>query len=277
VGDEKWVEVEAIRHFRLLLETILYLDLKDTFIVPSFRQNLVFVSLLDNFGYHCSLRINQFILSLNSNIVGTASLSIYDNLYLLDTIASYNKTLHMDSRGTRRKLNKENSTRLWHKLLGHISKSRIERFVSEDILDSLDFSDLNVCVECIKEKLTKPKRLGANRSSGVLELIHTNICESFLTASWNGQRYFISFIDDYSRYGYLYLIHEKSESQTCSKFSELKLKLNSTRKLSMSSLTVVVSTVADMTVQENNIQGHLLTSCKNVESSHSTPCQAHLA
>ncbi|WJZ95165.1 hypothetical protein VitviT2T_013955 [Vitis vinifera] len=48
--------------------------------------------------------------------------------------------------------------------------------------------------------------------SDVLELIHTNICGPFPTASWNGQQYFITFIDDYSRYGYLYLIHEKSQS-----------------------------------------------------------------
>ena len=31
-------------------------------------------------------------------------------------------------------------------------------------------------------------------------------------ASWNGQQYFITFINDYSCYGYLYLIHEKSQS-----------------------------------------------------------------
>jgi len=53
-------------------------------------------------------------------------LSIYDNLYLLDTIASYNKILHVDSRGAKRKLNKQNSVRLWHKRFGHISKSRIK-------------------------------------------------------------------------------------------------------------------------------------------------------
>ncbi|KAG8480618.1 hypothetical protein CXB51_024788 [Gossypium anomalum] len=61
-------------------------------------------------------------------------------------------------------------------------------------------------------KQTKTKRLGANRSSDVLELIHTDICGPLPTASWNGQQYFITFIDDYSRYGYLYLIHEKSQS-----------------------------------------------------------------
>ena len=112
VGDEKSIEVETIEHFRLLLGTGLYLDLKGTFIVPSFRQNLVSVSLLDKFGYHCSFGNNQLSLSLNSNVVGTGSLSIHDNLYLLDTIASYNKTLHVDSRGRKHKLNKENSVRL---------------------------------------------------------------------------------------------------------------------------------------------------------------------
>jgi len=54
--------------------------------------------------------------------------------------------------------------------------------MTEGILDSLDFSDLNVCVECIKRKQTKHKRLGANRSSGVLELIHTDIYGPFPTA-----------------------------------------------------------------------------------------------
>ena len=52
----------------------------------------------------------------------------------------------------------------------------------------------------------------ANRCGDVLELIHTDICGPFPTASWDGQQYFITFINDYSRYGYLYLIHEKSQS-----------------------------------------------------------------
>ena len=46
----------------------------------------------------------------------------------------------------------------------------------------------------------------------ILELIHTNICGPFPTPSWNGQQHFITFIKDYSCYGYLYLIHEKSQS-----------------------------------------------------------------
>jgi len=126
VGDGKSVEVEAIGHFRLLLGTGYYLDLKNTFVVPSFRRNLVSVSLLNKFGYCCSFGNSQFSLSLNSITIGTGSLCAYDNLYLLDTVACYNETLHVDSRGTKHKLNKENSESLWHKHLGHISKCRTE-------------------------------------------------------------------------------------------------------------------------------------------------------
>ncbi|RDX96475.1 hypothetical protein CR513_20861, partial [Mucuna pruriens] len=63
-----------------------------------------------------------------------------------------------------------------------------------------------------QRKTNKQKKLGAKKAKDVLELIHTNICGLFPTTSWNGQQYFITFIDDYSRYNYLYLIHEKSQS-----------------------------------------------------------------
>ena len=94
--------------------------------------------------------------------------------------------------------------------LGHISKQRIQRLVLDEILEPLDLSDFEVCVECIKGKRTNIRKLGAERAKDVLELVHTDICGPFPTTSWNGQQYFITFIDDYSRYNYLYLIHEKS-------------------------------------------------------------------
>src|SRR5438270_8185829 len=120
--------------------------------------------------------------------------------------------MHVDTRGAKRKLNNENSAKLWHRHLGHVSKTRMKYLVSEGILQSLDFSDFDVCIGCIKGKQTKQRRLGSNRSSDVIELIHTDICGSFPKASWNVQQYFVSFIANYSRYGYLYLIEEKFES-----------------------------------------------------------------
>ena len=74
VGDGKSVDVEAIGTFRLLLKTGYYLDLEKTYVVPSFRWNLVSISVLDKFGYSCSFGNSQFNLSLNSNIIGIGSL-----------------------------------------------------------------------------------------------------------------------------------------------------------------------------------------------------------
>ena len=171
---------------------------------------MISISNLDKLGYSCSFGNGKFSLFQYTNLIGTGSL--VDNLYKLDLHASYvNECLHINDYGTKRKLINENSSMLWHKCLGHISEQRIQRLMLEGILDSLDFSDFKIYIECIKGKQTNIKKIGAKRSSNVLELIHTDICGPFPTASWNGQQYFITFIDNYSRYGYLYLIHKKSQ------------------------------------------------------------------
>ena len=89
VGDDKSVEIEAIRKFRLLLRIRFYLGLNETFIIPSFRRNLISISTFDKFGFSCSFGNSKFSLFQDSKLVGTGSLSGYDNLYLLDTIASF--------------------------------------------------------------------------------------------------------------------------------------------------------------------------------------------
>ncbi len=61
-----------------------------------------------------------------------------------------------------------------------------------------DLVDLEVCVDCIKGKQISVRRFGANRVTKVLGLIHTDIYGPFPMASWNGQQYFILFIDDHS-------------------------------------------------------------------------------
>ena len=50
------------------------------------------------------------------------------------------------------------------------------------------------------------------RSVGILEIVHTDICSPFSVKSVDGYDSFITFIDDYSRFGYIYPIKERSES-----------------------------------------------------------------
>ena len=56
-----------------------------------------------------------------------------------------------------------------------------------------------------------PFKEKGGRTSDVLGLIHTNVCRSMNISAREGYYYFIIFIDDLSRYGYVYLMKHKLE------------------------------------------------------------------
>ena len=94
--------------------------------------------------------------------------------------------------------------------------------IKNDILSSLDFEDMKICVDYIRGKLSKAKNKGDSHSSDLLEIVHIDISGPYST-SICGSRYFLTFIDDFSRYGYLYLIKEKSNA--LDKFKVFKLEV----------------------------------------------------
>jgi hypothetical protein len=104
------------------------------------------------------------------------------------------------------------SSKLWHYRLGHISRGRIERLIKESIFPHLEFSDLEQCVDCIKGKYVKKIKKNVKQSARTLEIIHTDICGTFPVKSVDGYDSFITFTDDYSRYGYIYPIKKRSEA-----------------------------------------------------------------
>nr|KYP74569.1 hypothetical protein KK1_007254 [Cajanus cajan] len=77
--------------------------------------------------------------------------------------------------------------------------------IQNKILNLLDFIDFDICNKCMKGER-------ANRTLDVLELIHTNVCGPFPTVAWNDQQNFITLIDNFLRYDYIYLVHEKAKS-----------------------------------------------------------------
>ena len=71
----------------------------------------------------------------------------------------------------------------------------MERLIKDEILDKLDFSDSDRNIDCIKGKYAKTIKKGAIRSSGVLELIHTDICGPLSVTSVDGYDSFITLGD----------------------------------------------------------------------------------
>ncbi|KAL0420539.1 UNVERIFIED_CONTAM: Retrovirus-related Pol polyprotein from transposon TNT 1-94 [Sesamum latifolium] len=72
--------------------------------------------------------------------------------------------------------------------------------------------------------MTKKPFVGQSTlASGLLDLIHSDVCGSLNTQARGGFSYFITFIDDHSRYGYVYLLRYKSEA--FGRFKEFKLEV----------------------------------------------------
>ena len=59
-------------------------------------------------------------------------------------------------------------------------------------------------------KMSVPKK-SESRASEILELVHTDVCGPMQTTTPSGNRYFMTMIDDHSKYTKVYLLKNKSE------------------------------------------------------------------
>ena len=106
--------------------------------------------------------------------------------------------------------------------LDHINLNRINRLIKDGILDNLVLEPMHVYESCIESKITKrPFPPKGNRSNELLELVHIDVCGPINVRASGGHEYFIIFMDDHSRYRYIYLMHHKYHS--FEKFKEYRI------------------------------------------------------
>ncbi|GJX00360.1 retrotransposon protein, putative, ty1-copia subclass [Tanacetum coccineum] len=104
------------------------------------------------------------------------------------------------------------STYLWHFHLAHISKKRIEKLQHDGLLKLTDEESFDKCVSCLSGKMTrKPFPHQIERATALYGLIHTDVRDLLRHVLRQGASYFITFMDDYSPYGYAYLLKHKHE------------------------------------------------------------------
>nr|GEV63095.1 retrotransposon protein, putative, Ty1-copia subclass [Tanacetum cinerariifolium] len=64
-----------------------------------------------------------------------------------------------------------------------------------------------------ESEMTKSPFIGScERDAGLLDLVHTDVCGPFRSAIKDGKCYYVTFPDDFSRYGYVYFIKHKSDT-----------------------------------------------------------------
>ncbi|XP_024027517.1 uncharacterized protein LOC112093412 [Morus notabilis] len=163
-----------------------------------------------------SVSLDIEFVSLSKNGIHICSDFVDDGLYFVKTI--FNEMLQTEMfkvtepTPKRRKVSNENETYMWHLRLGHINIDRIEMLAKDGPLREL--------------KVGTPKRpfsAKGERAKTPFEIINTDVCGPLNVKAMGGYEYFVTFIDDHSRFEYTYLMQKKSE--TFEKFKEFRVEV----------------------------------------------------
>lgn len=202
VGGEGCVQVETIdtngNTVKLKLSKVLF--------VPDLETNLMSVVKLTEKGVSVNFMPSGCNLLINGEIIGKAMK--VGNLYCLEVPKEnvcFVKSAH-----------EVNCQHIWHKRLGHRDSSVIPEILKKNLVENFNPVDCGIhekCESCLQGKSSRkpfPKK-AERKSKDIMDLIHTDVCGPSESTTPSGNRYFMTIIDDFSRYTFVCMLKEKSE------------------------------------------------------------------
>lgn len=180
-------------------------NLRNVLHVPTLGYQLLSVPTLDKSGLETLFKSGRAFISSQTRLLATATLQ--GNLYRLDT--SNVKTALVSAQ-----------MNVWHKRLGHLSPTTISEMNTRNVVRGLHLakenSNLTHCEGCElgKAHRTTIPKVSHSKSKKLLELVHSDVNGPMEEASLGGSKYFVTFIDDYSKWTVMYTMKRKSDTLT---------------------------------------------------------------
>jgi hypothetical protein len=171
--------------------------------VPSIKKNLVSISLLCRDGYKVVFESNKCVVSRHGTFVGKS----YDcgHLFRLSLMDVCNNIMNSVSIC--------DEIDLWHSRLCHVNFGCLVRLANMSLIPKFTHVKGSKCHACVQSKQTrKPHKATEPRNLAPLELVHSDLCEMNGVLTKGGKRYFMTFIDDCTRFCYVYLLKTKDEA-----------------------------------------------------------------
>lgn len=101
---------------------------------------------------------------------------------------------------------------LWHKRLGHPTLNIVKNILNGCNIPFQSMESNSLCSSCCVSKSHRlPYSLSETTYSAPLELIHSDLWGSSPFVSRNGYCYYVSFIDQFNRYCWIYVLKRKSD------------------------------------------------------------------
>lgn len=147
---------------------------------------------------------------MNGKLVAIATKD--NDLYKMSSQVTLDKTIEVNNSvvGDKEK---------WHRKLGHVNFKYLNMLsrhqLVEGITPNLD-SEYMKCKTCIQNKMHNVRfENNRRKAEDILEIVHTDLNGPHQTKGINGEQYFLTFIDDYSKLIQIYVIKTKDEVYEC--------------------------------------------------------------
>lgn len=181
--------------------------LKNVFLVPELGYQLLSVSTFSKNGLSTTFKNGRCFVERGGKVMVTGTLQ--GSLYKLDVPHCTEEASHAFISAT---------MRVWHERFAHVNPTTIADMVDNNVVTGVRIQksasgnmDCDGCVLGKAHRAIIPKK-SFTRSTQILQLVHSDVNGPLETPSLGGSRYFITFVDDYSRWTVVYMLRKKSDS-----------------------------------------------------------------
>ena len=134
-----------------------------------------------------------------------------EQMYTLDC-----KVLKPDKIANAAATTKDNNLDVWHYRLGHANEQCVKKLASQELVTGMNSpkqTKLSFCEGCVAGKMKRApfKPVREVRSKRRLQVVHSDVCGPMPTDPIGGSKYYVTFIDNYSRCCAVYFLRNKSE------------------------------------------------------------------
>jgi hypothetical protein len=193
--------------------------------VPSINKNLVSDSLLCRDSFKVVLESNKFVVSKCGQFIGKGY--VCGGLFRFLIFDFSNKSMNNICDGII-----ESDASIWHSRLCHLNFGSMSRLSNLNLIPNLSIVKGYKCQSCVQSKHPRrPHKAAEERHLTPVEHIHSDICKMNGVLKDGGQRYFMTMIDDVSRYYYVYLLKTKDEALNCFKTYKAKVENQLEKKI----------------------------------------------
>jgi len=190
--------------------------LKNVYFVEGLQRNLLSVSKMSESSTIVVRDTNAKIYDKVSRKLLAVANKIDNLYYMIGNVERINNSCSIGSNEVFANVTKLTAKEKWHRALGHVNFQYLDKIVRDKLLDGLPDSlekESMKCATCIESKMTNvPFENNRTKTKSVNEIIHTDLNGPHHIAGYKGEKYFLTFIDDYSKCARIYCLKNKSET-----------------------------------------------------------------